>query len=95
MPFTPILIVEIFDVWVLTLWAHFPHPIILKYFLVAFNYVSKWIKAIPHYTNDHRVIVKFLKEYVVAWYSTPRAIISDKVHTFITMYLSISLRSMA
>nr|GEX19157.1 reverse transcriptase domain-containing protein [Tanacetum cinerariifolium] len=47
-----------------------------KVFLVAVDYLSKWVdaKALP--TNDDRVVVKFLKS-LFARFGTPRAIISD------------------
>ena len=77
MPLTPILIVEIFDVCGIDFMGPFPPSHDLKYILLAVDYASKWIEAIPCYTNDHRVVVKFLKEYVFAWFGTPRAIISD------------------
>ncbi|XP_057463796.1 uncharacterized protein LOC130753621, partial [Actinidia eriantha] len=44
---------------------------------LAIDYVSKWIEAIPTRTNDHDVVVKFLKEYIFARFGMPRAIISD------------------
>ena len=39
--------------------------------------MSKWVKTIPTRTNDHRVVVKFLKENIFSRFGTPRAIISD------------------
>ncbi|GFS36333.1 hypothetical protein Acr_00g0045420 [Actinidia rufa] len=33
---------------------------------VTIDYVSKWVEAIPSHTNDHAVVVKFLKEYIFA-----------------------------
>ena len=77
MPQTPILVVEIFDVWGIDFMGPFPSSHGSKYILVAVDYVSKWIEAIPCRTNDHRVVVKFLKEYIFARFGTPRAIISD------------------
>src|SRR5438045_8472231 len=47
------------------------------YILVGFNYVSKWVEAKAFKTNDHRTVVKFLKEQIFARFGTPRAIISD------------------
>jgi len=45
--------------------------------LVAVDYVSKWVEAIPKKTNDNKVVVKFLKENIFSRFRTPRAIISD------------------
>ena len=48
-----------------------------EYILVAVNYVSKWLKAIPTRTNDHRVANKFIFNNIFSRFSCPRAIISD------------------
>ncbi|XP_057969448.1 uncharacterized protein LOC131158599 [Malania oleifera] len=40
------------------------------------DYVSKWVEAIPCRTNDHRVVIRFLKE-LFARFGMPKAIISD------------------
>ena len=36
-----------------------------QYILVAVDYVSKWVKAVPTRTNDNRVVVKFLRENII------------------------------
>ncbi|KAL6347320.1 hypothetical protein AAG906_016748 [Vitis piasezkii] len=41
------------------------------------NYVSKWVEAIPCKQNDHRVVLKFLKENIFSRFGVPKAIISD------------------
>ena len=48
------------------------------YILLAVDYVSKWVEAVPCRTNDNAVVVKFLKENVLSRFGTPRAIISDQ-----------------
>ncbi|RVW68164.1 Retrovirus-related Pol polyprotein from transposon 297 [Vitis vinifera] len=40
-------------------------------------YVSKWVEAIPCKHNDHRVVLKFLKENIFSRFGVPKAIISD------------------
>jgi len=45
--------------------------------LLAVEYVSKWVEAIPSMTNKAKVIVKFLRENIFARFGMPRAIISD------------------
>ncbi|RVW81771.1 Gag-Pol polyprotein [Vitis vinifera] len=42
------------------------------------NYVSKWVEAIPCKHNDHRVVLKFLKENIFSRFGVPKAIISDR-----------------
>jgi hypothetical protein len=77
MPLNPILIVEIFDVWGIDFMGPFPKSFGFLYILVAVDYVSKWVEAVACKTNDHRVVVKFLKDTIFARFSTPRAIIGD------------------
>ncbi|RVX03768.1 Pol polyprotein [Vitis vinifera] len=38
---------------------------------------SKWVEAIPCKQNDHRVVLKFLKENIFSRFGVPKAIISD------------------
>ena len=52
------------------------------YILLAVDYVSKWVEAIPTRTNDHKVVLKFLKEHMFSRFGMPRAIISDGGHHF-------------
>jgi hypothetical protein len=77
MPLNPILIVDIFDVWGIDFMGHFPNSFGYLYILVAVDYVSKWVEAVSCKTNDHRVVVQFLKDTIFARFGTPRAIISD------------------
>ncbi|XP_070036930.1 uncharacterized protein [Nicotiana tomentosiformis] len=52
-----ILVYEIFDVWGIDFIGPFPSSHSYEYILVAVDYVSKWVEAIPTRTND-------------AWFST-------------------------
>jgi hypothetical protein len=47
------------------------------YILVVADYVSKWVEAIACKSNDHKVVLQFLKDNVCARFGTPHAIISD------------------
>jgi transposase-like protein len=47
------------------------------YILVAVDYVSKWVEAVVCKTNDHRIVVQFLKDTIFAHFGTPRTTISD------------------
>ena len=42
----------------------FPNSFEHQYILMAVDYVSKWVKAIPCKKNDNKVVVKFLKENI-------------------------------
>ena len=48
-----------------------------SYILVGVDYVSKRVEAVPCKHNDHRVVIKFLKENIFSRFGVPKAIISD------------------
>ena len=77
MPLNPILVVELFDVWGIDFMGPFPTSYGHAYILVGVDYVSKWVEAIPYKTNDHRVVLKFLKANIFSRFGVPKAIISD------------------
>jgi hypothetical protein len=77
MPLNPILIVKLFDVWGIDFMGPFPDFYGYFFILVAVNYVSKLVEAVACKTNDHRVVLQFLKENVFTHFGTPRAIISN------------------
>ena len=78
MPLNPILVVEIIHVWVIDFMGPFPTSFSYSYILVGVDYVSKWVDAIPCKKNDHRVVLKFLKENVFSRFGFPKAIISNR-----------------
>ena len=45
--------------------------------LLAVDYVSKWVEAIPTRKNDASVVVKFLRSHIFTRFDTPRALITD------------------
>nr|CAN83413.1 hypothetical protein VITISV_011239 [Vitis vinifera] len=77
MPLNPILIVDLFDVWGIDFMGPFPMSFDYSYILVGVDYVSKWVEAIPCKHNDHRMVLKFLKENIFSRFGVPKAIISD------------------
>ena len=77
MPLNPILEVEIFDNWDIDFIGPFSSSFGNQYILVAVDYVSEWVEAIPTKTNYNIVVVKFLKENIFSHFGTPHAIISD------------------
>jgi hypothetical protein len=78
MPLNPILVIEIFDCWGIDFMGPFPPSFGYLYILVAVDYASKWVEAVACKNNDHRTVVKFLKEHILSRFGTPRAIISDQ-----------------
>nr|CAN82547.1 hypothetical protein VITISV_036613 [Vitis vinifera] len=77
MPLNPILIVDVFDVWGIDFMGPFPMSFGHSYILVGVDYVSKWVEAIPCRSNDHKVVLKFLKENIFSRFGVHKAIISD------------------
>ena len=82
MPLTHILIIEIFGCWGLDFMGPFPPSCGYLYILLAVDYVSNWVEAIPTRTNDHKVVLKFLKEHIFSRFGMPHAIISDGGQNF-------------
>ena len=72
MPLNPILVVDLFDVWGIDFMGPFPTSFSYSYILVGVDYVSKCVDAIPCKTNDHRVVLKFLKENVFSRFGVPK-----------------------
>ena len=56
----------------------FPSLFRFEYILMAVDYVSKWVEAEATWTNDHKVVIKFLKSHIFSRFGCPRAIISDE-----------------
>ena len=61
MPQTPILIVEIFDVWGMDFMGPFPFSFGNLHILFVVDYVSKWVKEKATRTNDSKVVSDFVK----------------------------------
>ncbi|KAL6345871.1 hypothetical protein AAG906_020453 [Vitis piasezkii] len=87
MPLNPILIVDVFDVWGIDFMGPFPISFRHFYILVGVDYVSKWVEAIPCRSNDHKVVLKFLKENIFSRFGVPKVIIMMEEPTFVTSLL--------
>ena len=74
---SPILEVELFNLWGMDFMEPFPFSFSLMYILLVVNYVSKWVEVIPTLTNDASVVVKFLRSHIFTLFGTPRALITD------------------
>ena len=53
----------------------FPHSFGNIYILVGVDYASKSVKVVACKSNDHKVVLKFLKDNIFSRFSIPRAII--------------------
>ena len=76
-PMHPILEVELFDLWGIDFMGPFPASYNNLYILLAVDYVSKWVEAIPTRTNDAKVVAQFLRNNIFTRFGTPRALITD------------------
>ena len=77
-PMRTILEVELFDLWGMDFMGPFPPSFRNLYMLLAMDYVSKWVDAIPTCTNDTNVVAKFLRNHIFTRFSTPRELITDE-----------------
>ena len=78
MPLAPIITIKIFDCWGIDFMGPFPPSFQYEYILLVVEYVSKKVEAIPTKRNDHRIIIVFLKDYILLQFGTPKAIISNQ-----------------
>ena len=60
MPLQGILVVQIFYVRGIDFMGHFPSSFENLYILLAMDYVSKWVEAIPCPRNDASTVVGFI-----------------------------------
>ena len=77
-PLTNILEVELFYVWGIDFMSLFPSSYGHKYILLAVDYMSKWVEAIPTITYDAKVVLRFIRSNIFLRFETPRVVISDK-----------------
>ena len=89
MPLCPILIIQVFDYWGIDFMGPFLKSNNYEYILVAVNYVSKWVEAISTRIYDHKVVFKFVKEYILSQFGIPKALISDQGCTFAILPLRV------
>ena len=66
-----ILEVELFDLWGMDFMGPFPPSFSDLYILLATDYISKWVEAIPIRTNDTSVVAKFLRSHIFTQFGTP------------------------
>jgi hypothetical protein len=75
--------VDIFDVWGIDFMGPFPNSEGCEYVLVAVDYVSKWVEALPCQIADAMHSKKMFHEVIFPWYEVPRIVISDGRSHFI------------
>ena len=75
--------VEIFDVWGIDYMGPFQKSCDCEYILVAVDYVSKWVEAMPCRAADAKHARKMFHEVIFPRFGTPKMVISDGGSHFI------------
>ena len=75
--------VELFDVWGIEFMEPFPKSKDCEYILVAVDYVSKWVEALPCRAADAKHARNMFHEIIFPHFGTPRMVISDGGSHFI------------
>ena len=70
--------VELFDLWGMDFMGPFHSSFNKLYILLAVDYVSKSVEAIPTRTNDASVVAQFRRCHIFTGFGTPRALIIDR-----------------
>jgi len=83
MPLQNNLQVELFDVWGIDFMGPFPESNDSEYILVAVDYVSKWVEAMPCRAADAKHARRMFHEVIFPRFGTPRMVISDGGSHFI------------
>ncbi|XP_057755893.1 uncharacterized protein LOC130975079 [Arachis stenosperma] len=78
MPRQPMLFCEIFDVWGIDFMGSFSNSNGYLHILLAVDYVTKWVEAIPTRLDDANTVVSFIKNNIVCRYGSPQTIVSDQ-----------------
>ena len=53
-----------------------------KWILVATDYFTKWIEAIPTQNTTHQVVMKFLYENILSRFGCPKRLVIDNAAAF-------------
>jgi hypothetical protein len=77
MPLTNNLQIKLFDCWGIDCMGPFPKSKNSEYILVAVDYVSKWVRAMPCRAIDSRNSKKMFEEVIFPRFGVPRIVISD------------------
>ena len=85
MPLNYNLQVELFDVWGIDYMGLFVWSQGCEYILVAVDYVSKWVEAMPCRAADAKHARKMFHEIIFPRFGTPRMVISDGGSHFIDL----------
>jgi hypothetical protein len=84
LPLKPIVVTGPFQQWGLDFIGeiHPPSSGQHRWILVATDYFTKWIEAIPTRNANHTVIINFLQENIFARFGCPKRIVTDNAAAF-------------
>ena len=82
MPLQGILVMQIFDLWVIDFMGHFPSSFGNLYIIIAMDNVSKWVEAIGCPINDTITVDGFIHRNIFSKFGAPKIIISDEGSRF-------------
>ena len=77
MPMNYSLVIETFDCWSFDFTGPFPLSHNYTHILVAVDYVTKWVEAIPTESVDHKTSLKMLKDVIFPRFGVLRYIMTD------------------
>jgi hypothetical protein len=77
MPLTNNLQIELFDVWGIDYMGPFLKSKNYEYILMAVDYVSKWVEAMPCRVADSKSSKRMFEEIIFLRFGVPRMVISD------------------
>ena len=83
MPLTTNLQIDIFDIWGIDFMGPFPKSEGCEYILVAVDYVSKWVEALPCQAADALHSKKMFHEVIFPRFRVPLIVISNGGSHFI------------
>jgi hypothetical protein len=75
MPLTNNLQIELFDVWGINYMGPFPKSRNCEYILVAVDYISKWVEALPCHAANAKNSKKMFEETIFLRFGVPRMVI--------------------
>jgi len=83
MPLINNLQIELFDYWVIDYMGPFLPSKKYEYILMAVDYVSKWVEAMPCKNDDSMHSRKIFEEIIFPRFRVPKIVISDRGSHFI------------
>jgi len=83
MPLTNNLQIELFDVWGIDYVSPLPPSKKCEFILVAVDYVSEWVEALPCKQADNISSKRMFEEIIFLRFGVPRVVISDRGSHFI------------